>query len=43
MGFDGREIERTSAEVTYPIFINEAAYYPSKLAFTLCRKTIKKI
>jgi succinylglutamate desuccinylase len=43
MGFDGREIEHTSKEDAYPIFINEAAYYPSKLAFTLCRKTIKKI
>ena len=43
MGFDGREIEHTSNEDAYPIFINEAAYYPSKLAFTLCRKTIKKI
>jgi succinylglutamate desuccinylase len=43
MGFDGREIEQTSQESAYPIFINEAAYYPIKLAFTLCRKTIKKI
>jgi aspartoacylase len=43
MGFNGQEIDGNSDEIAYPIFINEAAYYPSKLAFTLCRKTIKKI
>ncbi|MFY7993728.1 MAG: aspartoacylase [Bacteriovoracaceae bacterium] len=29
-------------EGLFPIFINEAAYYPSDMAFTLCRKMIKK-
>lgn len=36
--FDGVDQERETIEKLYPIFINEAAYYPSKLAFTLCRK-----
>jgi succinylglutamate desuccinylase len=39
--FDGKEIFYEAKETLYPIFINEAAYYPQKLAFTLCRK--KKI
>lgn len=30
-------------EELFPIFINEAAYYPSNLAFTLCKKIIRKI
>lgn len=29
-------------EELFPIFINEAAYYPSNLAFTLCKKIIRK-
>ena len=36
--FDGREITMKTTEKLYPIFINEAAYYPTKLAYTLCRK-----
>jgi succinylglutamate desuccinylase len=36
--FEGEEIKMKTSEELYPIFINEAAYYPSKLAFTLCRK-----
>jgi len=36
--FDGKEITLFAKDEVYPIFINEAAYYPSKLAFTLCRK-----
>ncbi len=36
--FDGKDVKRVTSEVLYPIFINEAAYYPTKLAFTLCRK-----
>jgi aspartoacylase len=42
-GFNGQEINHTTSEELYPIFINEAAYYHSKLAFSLCRKTIKKL
>jgi aspartoacylase len=30
-------------EELFPIFINEAAYYPTKLALTLCRKTKRTI
>ncbi|WPU63309.1 aspartoacylase [Peredibacter starrii] len=36
--FDGRELSLETKERLYPIFINEAAYYPQLLAFTLCRK-----
>lgn len=36
--FDHQNIEMKIDEKLYPIFINEAAYYPQKLAFTLCRK-----
>lgn len=36
--FAGREIEMKTEKKLYPIFINEAAYYPQKLAFTLCQK-----
>lgn len=36
--FHGEEIKRKTNETLYPIFINEAAYYPTRLAFTLCRK-----
>src|SRR5690606_1076212 len=41
--FDGKEIFNGAKEELHPIFINEAAYYPQKLAFTLCRKTKVKI
>lgn len=36
--FKGEEISMKTKEKLYPIFINEAAYYPTKLAYTLCRK-----
>lgn len=36
--FSGEEVEMVTTQLLYPIFINEAAYYPQKLAFTLCRK-----
>lgn len=36
--FDGKEVSLETKERLYPIFINEAAYYPQLLAFTLCRK-----
>lgn len=33
-----QNVEMNVEEKLYPIFINEAAYYPQQLAFTLCRK-----
>lgn len=39
--FNGEDIELKTNEELYPIFINEAAYYPTRQAFTLCRKTKK--
>lgn len=36
--FAGVDERRETLEELYPIFINEAAYYPTKLAYTLCRK-----
>lgn len=36
--FSGEEVEHQLNEEMYPIFINEAAYYPGRHAFTLCRK-----
>ena len=42
-GFPGEDIQRETKEKLFPIFINEAAYYPSKLAFTLCRKSLRKL
>lgn len=38
--FTGEAIKMSTQDTMYPIFINEAAYYPTKLAFTLCRKRI---
>jgi aspartoacylase len=38
--FQGGEIELETPEELYPIFINEAAYYPQQLAFTLCQKKL---
>ncbi len=38
--FQNEEIEMKTEENLYPIFINEAAYYPHKLAFTLCRRKV---
>ncbi len=40
--FSGEEITSKTLGPRYPIFINEAAYYPQKLAYTLCEKTLKK-
>lgn len=39
--FDGTEVRMTTKEKLFPIFINEAAYYPTRLAFTLCRKRLQ--
>lgn len=39
--FSGEHINYETKDELYPIFINEAAYYPQKLAFSLCRKVIK--
>jgi succinylglutamate desuccinylase len=36
--FSGADIEKEVAQPLYPIFINEAAYYPKKLAYSLCEK-----
>lgn len=36
--FTGEDQYRETKEELFPIFINEAAYYPVKLAYTLCRK-----
>ena len=36
--FQNEDIGMKTGESLHPIFINEAAYYPQKLAFTLCRK-----
>jgi succinylglutamate desuccinylase len=38
--FSGEEITKETKEILYPVFINEAAYYSAKLAFTMCRKKI---
>lgn len=40
--FQSEDIGMKTEEPLYPIFINEAAYYPQKLAFTLCRKRTLK-
>lgn len=40
--FLGMDESLVTKEKLYPIFINEAAYYPVKLAYTLCRKRIHK-
>lgn len=36
--FSGEEITAKTSGPRYPIFINEAAYYPQNLAYTLCEK-----
>jgi aspartoacylase len=36
--FQNQNLEMKTDEKLFPIFINEAAYYPQNLAFTLCRK-----
>jgi aspartoacylase len=38
--FSGENISAEVKETRYPIFINEAAYYPQQLAYTLCEKRI---
>lgn len=40
--FGGSKVELETQEELYPIFINEAAYYPQQLAFTLCRRKVLK-
>lgn len=39
--FSGETMSLNCSEERYPIFINEAAYYPQQLAFTLCKKTLR--
>ncbi len=41
--FTGKSITHKTSEILYPIFINEAAYYPRKLAYTLCKKVSYKV
>lgn len=41
--FSGEEITFKTLGPRYPIFINEAAYYPQQQAFTLCEKRKIKI
>jgi len=36
--FSGQVIIQETQEELFPIFINEAAYYPTRLAFSLCKK-----
>jgi len=38
--FKGEDISISNKDEVFPIFINEAAYYPQNLAFTLCKKKI---
>jgi aspartoacylase len=38
--FKGEVVTMKTEEELYPIFINEAAYYPQQLAFTLCKKKL---
>lgn len=38
--FTGENQISSVKEKLYPIFINEAAYYPAKLAYTLCKKSV---
>jgi len=38
--FKGEDISISNPDEVFPIFINEAAYYPHNLAFTLCQKKI---
>ena len=40
--FSGEEITFKTLGPRYPIFINEAAYYPQQLAYTLCEKRVVK-
>lgn len=40
--FTNEELEFETKEELFPIFINEAAYYPTRLAYTLCRKSWKQ-
>ncbi len=38
--FSGEEVTYKTLGPRYPIFINEAAYYPQHLAYTLCEKRV---
>lgn len=40
MTFAGESLVMRTKEILYPIFINEAAYYPTRMAYTLCRKRV---
>lgn len=40
--FTGESIHMSATGELFPIFINEAAYYPSGLAYTLCKKKTLK-
>jgi len=40
---DGGVVLNREEEVFFPVFINEAAYYDSKIAFSLTRKTVVRI
>lgn len=39
--FSGEEVQLQTDRPLYPIFINEAAYYPQHIAFNLCEKVMK--
>ncbi|HXH30310.1 MAG TPA: aspartoacylase [Bacteriovoracaceae bacterium] len=39
--FSGEDITLHTLEDLFPVFINEAAYYPQQLAYSLCRKVTK--
>ena len=40
LNFEGESMAMKTKELLYPIFINEAAYYPGRLAYTLCKKRV---
>jgi aspartoacylase len=41
--FDGQDRPMMANRSLYPIFINEAAYYPRRLAYTLCERILLKL
>lgn len=40
---DGSVIRYDGTEVRYPVFINEAAYYEKRLAFSLTRREVRRV
>jgi succinylglutamate desuccinylase len=38
--FEGINLTHETRDIRYPIFINEAAYYPERMAYTLCQKRV---